>query len=233
MHTRFIPRLLVLSLMLTLVFAQAIHFKAAASDQTRWTDSLNVEDALVQACYGFNVTGSYTADRATQVVENYDGSLFYERRDVTFTGALGNAASGKSYAYDGQFTRISSPGLEKPAVSNLSLRFEVDTPGEFSVSLKRVEFDLSDDPHAVVKAIVPNVLHMDLCQLFGDSTIGYGPITPSSHPSADMSDGFLALPQWTDDDTEQPALVGSDANDGMTPWTELDPCDTTPSGKPC
>jgi hypothetical protein len=233
MHTRFIPRLLVLSLMLTLVFANAIHFKAAASDRTQWTDSVNVEDALVQACSDFDVTGSYTADRTNQVVENYDGSTFYERRDVTFTGALGNATSGKSYAYNGQYTRISSPNLGKVAVSNLALRFEVDTPGEFSVSLKRVEFDLSDDPHAVVKAIVPNVLQMDLCQLFGGSTIGAGPIVPSSHPSADMSDGYLALPQWTDDDTEHPALVGSDANDGMTLWTELDPCDTTPSGKPC
>jgi hypothetical protein len=232
MHTRFIPRLLVLSLLLAFVFSAAIQFRASASDHTRWTDTVSVEDALVQACSGFNVTGSYTADRATQVVENYDGSLFYERRNVTFTGALGNATSGKSYAYNGQYTRISSPGLEKPAVSNLSLRFEVDTPGEFSVSLKRVEFDLADDPHAVVKAIVPNVLQMDLCELFGGSKIGYGPIAPSSHPSADMSDGYLALPQWADDYVEHPAL-SAPATDDMTPWTELDPCDSSPPGRAC
>jgi hypothetical protein len=229
-----------LSLMLAFALSTAIQFRASASDHTRWNDTVSVEDAMVQACAGFTVTGSYTADRAIQVVENYDGSQFYERRDVTFTGALGNATSGKSYAYDGQYTRIASPALGKAVVSNLSLRFEVDTPGEFSVSLKHVEFDLADDPHAVVKAIVPNVLQMDLCQLFGGSTIGAVP----------------ALPQWAYVYIEHPASAGStikttqdfardvrskaleedaDANvsDDMTPWTELDPCDSSPPGKPC
>jgi hypothetical protein len=193
---------------------------------------VSVEDGLVQACAGFNVTGSYTADRAFEVVENFNGSPFYERQDVTFAGALGNATSGKSYAYDGAFTRIGNPELDKVKVSNLSLRFEVDTPGEFTVSLNRVDFDLSDNPQLIVKTILLNVLQMDVCQLFGGSTIGNGPIVPSSHPSADTIAETSALPQWANDYTEHPALPAP-ATDDMTPWTELDPCDTSPSGQPC
>jgi hypothetical protein len=269
MHTRFIPRLLVLSLMLAFVFSAAIQFRASASDHTRWNDTVSVEDALVQSCYGFNVTGSYTADRSFEVVENFNGSPFYERQDVTFAGALGNATTGKSYAYDGAFTRIGNPELDKVKVSNLSLRFEVDTPGEFTYTLDRVDFNLSDNPELIVKTIVLDALQMDLCQLFAGSTIGNGPIIPSYHPSADMSDGYLALPQWANDYTEHPASLGSSpiappqwANDytehpaslvpsessvlipppyygsveddsSSTSWTELDPCDTSPPGKPC
>jgi hypothetical protein len=266
MHTRFIPRLLVLSLMLAFVFSTALQSRASASDHTRWNDTVSVEDALVQSCYGFNVTGSYTADRAFEVVENYDGSQFYERRNVTFAGALGNATSGKSYAYDGQFTRIASPGLGKVKISNLSLRFEVDTPGEFTYSLDQVDFNLSDNPQLIVKTIVQHALQMDVCQLFGGSTIGYGPIIPSSHPSADINAEDTALPQAVNVHTENSALEQSvapydersvsnpsivvpsessvlipptyygsieDSEDDMTPWTELDPCDTSPPGKPC
>jgi hypothetical protein len=232
MHTRFIPRFLVLSLMLAFVFSTAIQFRASASDHTRWTDTVSVEDALVQACSGFNVTGSYTADRATQVVENYDGSLFYERRNVTFTGALGNATSGKSYAYDGQFTRMSSPNLGKVYVANLALRFEAGTPDEFTVAYEHLDVDWGTDPHRVIRAILPTMLQMDLCELFGGSTIGYGPIAPSSHPSADMSDGYLALPQWAYVYIEHPA-PSAPATDDMTPWTELDPCDSSPPGRAC
>jgi hypothetical protein len=228
MRTLALSRLLAAGFTFALIATGVLSVPAAAADYTRWTDTVEVEDALVQACYGFNVTGSYTADRSFHVVENFDGSRFYERQDVTFAGVLGNAVIGKAYAYDGQFTRISKPNLGKVSVSNLSLRFEVDTPGEFSISLKRVEFDLGDDPHAIIKAIVP-----DLCHLFGGSTIGYGPTVPPSHSSADMSEGRLALPQWTDDAIERPASAGSDVTDALTPWTKLDPCDTSPPGKPC
>jgi hypothetical protein len=202
MHTRFIPRLFVLSLLFAFVFGGAIHDRAAAADHTRWTNTVDVEDALVQACAGFKVTGSYTLDTAYLDVVDYYGYAVSQRRDVTFTGALGNAATGKSYAYDGHFTRIRSLYQSKVTITNLSLRFEVDTPGEFTVSLKRVDFDLGDDPHAVVKAIVPNVLQMDLCQLFSGSSALPAP-EPQLVPSFDDR---MGKDQSVIDDTESSAL---------------------------
>jgi hypothetical protein len=259
MHTRFVPRLLVLGLMLTLVLT--VHFRTFAAEQTTWTDTESVENGLVQACTGFNVTGSYTADRAHQIVENYYDNQVFERQNVTFTGTLGNAAAGKFYAYDGGYTRTANmrQGSEV-IISNLSLQFEVDTPNAFTVSVPYVDFDLADNPQAVIKPLVPNVLRMDVCQLFGGSTIGYGPIIPSSHPSADINAENTALPRAVNVHTENSALAGADiettqdfarsvrsksieenadlqqeagASDDMTPWTELDPCDSSPPGKPC
>jgi hypothetical protein len=266
MQTRFIPRLLTVSLLLAFVLAGAIHYRAAASDRTQWSDTVSVENEVVQACYYFNVTGSYTADRVHQIVENYYNNEVFERQDVSFTGTLGNAATGKYYAYEGGYTRTANLRRGSEVIhSNLSLKLEVDTPNAFAVSVPYVDFELDDNPSAVIKALVPNMLHMNLCQLFGGSTIGAGPNVPSALPelvpSFDERAGKnAALPQWVSDYTEHPSSVApqitttaeyaqsvrakalkenADLNQDagstgdMTPWTELDPCDTSPPGKAC
>jgi hypothetical protein len=194
---RFIPRLLAISLMLAFVATGLNRYSAGAAERIEWTDTVSIENALVQSCYGFNITGSYTANRAFQLVEDYTGRLAYERQDVTFAGALGNTTSGKSYAYDGAFTRVGNPVQNKVMVSNLSLRFEVGTPGEFTVSLDRVDFDLSDNPHMIVKTLLLDVLQMDLCQLFAS------PPAPDLVPSFDDR---MVKDQSVIDNTESSAL---------------------------
>jgi hypothetical protein len=41
----------------------------------------------------------------------------------------------------------------------------------FSLSFAQADFDLADNPPAVVSTLVPHVLRMDLCGLFGESSV--------------------------------------------------------------
>jgi hypothetical protein len=202
MYLRFIPRLLVVSLMLAFAVTGLNRDSAGAAERIEWTDTVSKENALVQSCYYFNITGSYTADRAFQLIEGYSGRSVYERQDVTFAGSLGNATTGKSYAYNGSFTRVGNPLQNAYKFSALRLRFEVGTPGEFNVSLPRVDSDLGDDPQLIVKAILQDVLEMNLCQVFSGSSA-----LPASEPQLVPSfDDRMGKDQSVIDNTESSAL---------------------------
>jgi hypothetical protein len=231
MHSHAIPRLLLVGFMFALAAAGTLRFSADASERTTWSDTTSEEDVLVQPCYGFNITTSYTADRTYQVVENYYNNQIFERQHVSFTGALGNASTGKSYAYDGEYTRTADIHDGTTAISNLLLRFEVGTPGQFTVELTKVEFDLADNPPAVVKAIVPHVLQRDLCSVFGSPAATYvGPTNISTNEPLQK----LTPSQPSDIHTKNSAKdQAAAADDDMTNWAELDPCDSSPPGKPC
>jgi hypothetical protein len=165
MPTRFIPRLLTLSLLLTLVFASAIHFRASAADRIDWTETNYQEDVLVQDCGGYDITSSYTTNIAHHLIADNTGDEVSEQLNVDFTGSLGNAQTEKSYQYDGHFTRWSNYIQGKVTITDFELRFEVDTPGQFSVAIDRVEMDLTADPTEVIRKFVPNALQMELCYL--------------------------------------------------------------------
>jgi hypothetical protein len=170
MNTRTIPRLLLIGFLFAFVTANASHFSAAAKGPVEPPNTISYENQLVQACGGFDITTSYTVNRAYDVVEYQTGHTVIEQRQVSFSGAIGNAANGKSYAYDGHYTRTANFDQGTKTFTDLLLRFEVGTPGEFSLRLARADFDLVDNPPAVVQAIVPSVLQMDLCYLLGGST---------------------------------------------------------------
>jgi hypothetical protein len=178
MHTHALPRLLLAGFTIALVAFGVLSAPAAAADTTNWPETTGHENVLVQSCSSFSIISSYTTDREDHVVKDYTGQSVYERRDVTFSGTLANTSTDKAYLYDGHFTRSANWDLGEVRISDLLLRFEVGTPGEFSFSLGKADFDLADSPPAVVQAIVPHVLHMDLCYLFGDSPRKCEPSAP-------------------------------------------------------
>jgi hypothetical protein len=169
MHTRFIPRLLALGLMLTLVLGGGISYRAAAAERINWTETKSEENVLVQSCGLYNITSSYTVDIARHLITDNEGDEVSEQTSVDFVGSLGNAASGKSYQYDGHFTRWSNYIRSQVTITDFELRFEVGTPGEFSIAMDRVEMDLLADPAEVIKTFVPNALQMELCYLLPGS----------------------------------------------------------------
>jgi hypothetical protein len=168
MHMQALRRLVIAGFILSLIATGILSAPAAAQHTTDWSETSSGENVLVQSCSGFSVISSYTADREDHVVKDYTGQSVYERRDVTFSGTLANTSTDKAYLYDGHFTRTANWDQGGVLISNLLVRFEVGTPGEFSFSLGNADFDMVDSPPAVVQSIVPHVLHMDLCYLFGD-----------------------------------------------------------------
>jgi hypothetical protein len=178
MPTHALSRLLVAALTLALFATGVLSASAAAPNKTVWSDTTSRENIVVQACASFTVISSYTTDREHHVVEDYSGQSVYERHEVSFSGTLANTSNDKAYLYDGHFTRSANWDLGKAQISDLLLRFELGTPGEFSFSLGKADFALVDSPPAVVQAIVPHVLHMDLCYLFGDSPRKCEPSAP-------------------------------------------------------
>jgi hypothetical protein len=174
MHTHSVPRLLLVGLILALITTGVgIAPTAAKSPGVRtWSSTQSRENVFVQACGGSAITTNYTT---TRLYLQYGDSLtkpISEYQHVSFTGVVGNAATGKSYAYHGHYTRATDFDPHSFAIYDLLLRFEVGTPGMFSVSFDHIGFDLMDNPAAVVQKIVPNVLQMDLCYLFGGSATG-------------------------------------------------------------
>jgi hypothetical protein len=169
MHSHAILRFLLAGLTIALVAGAMI--RPAAAERINWTDTSSQEAQLVQGCDGFGITTSYTVKRVHNIVEEYTRENVFERQQVEFSGALGNSETGLSYAYDGHYTTVADYDKGSFAISNLQLRFEVGTPGQFTVELKKVDFKLIDSPPAVVQAIVPNVLQRDLCYLLGGSTV--------------------------------------------------------------
>jgi hypothetical protein len=223
--------------MFTLIALGAMSSTVAAKGTSGRSETASFENVAVQSCDGFAITSSYTVTRAYRIVEDYAHHVVVEHRQVSFSGALANSTNGKSYVYDGHFTLNANYDEGFFQISDLLLRFEVGTLGEFSLSLARTDFDLIDNPPAVVQAIVPDVLHKDLCDLFGGPMIGAKPSNISSYqilPRLATNQSILASvpPEYRErvhlQAKDQPAATDDSPN-----WSELDPCDTTPPGKPC
>ncbi|MFL5758917.1 MAG: hypothetical protein ACJ789_04215 [Thermomicrobiales bacterium] len=173
MHTRSLFRLLFVSLTLVLIATGVLTGPAARAAGTReWSDESSHEDVSVQACGGFAITSSYTTIRTYHVVVDPAGATVFERQQVGFRGAIGNATTGKSFAYDGHYTRVADFDRGSASVSDLLLRFKVGTPEMVRVSLGRVNFDMMNSPPSVIQTIVPRVLQVDLCRLLGNSSVG-------------------------------------------------------------
>jgi hypothetical protein len=182
MQTHFIPRLLISSLLLAFIFAGASNLTAGAKSGqadlwgdgllqvTDWTETHSQEDVLVQSCDGFAVTDSNTANIAHHLTSYSSGGAVLERLNVDFAGSIGNSLTGKSYQYDGHFTRWSDYIQNKVTINDLELRFEVGTPGEFAVAVDRIEMDLAPNPAEVIKQFVPNALQMELCYVLADTS---------------------------------------------------------------
>jgi hypothetical protein len=175
MHTRSMFRSLFISLTFVLIAFGLVTAPAArAAGTCTWSEESSREDVPVQACGGFAITSSYTTIRAYHIVADRSGATVFEREQVNFTGAIANATTGKSFGYDGHLTRSADYDQGKSLISDLLLRFRVDTPNMVTISFARVDFNLVDSPPAVIQAIVPTALQVDLCTLLGNSSTGEG-----------------------------------------------------------
>jgi hypothetical protein len=179
MLTRTISRLLLAGLIFALITGVMIR-PAGAQNATTWTSQESKEGRFVQACDGFDLTTNYAVARTFHVIKNFADGRTTERSNVTFVGTIdnrdpsflgmfGSAKPGKSYTYDGHLTRTVDSDQRSDVISDLVLRFEVGTPGMFTVSIPEVGFKLAASPTSVIQAIVPYTLHMDLCGLFGSA----------------------------------------------------------------
>jgi hypothetical protein len=191
MLTRFIPRLLMLSLMLAFALSTAIQFRASAAERIDWTETNSEENVLVQECGLYNITSSYTAEIAHHLIADNEGDEVSEQMNVDFVGSVGNPATGKSYQYDGHFTRWSNYIQSQVTITDLELRFEVGTPGQFTVAIDRIKMDLVADPTDVIKKFVPNALQMELCYLLPGSYDWN--VAPAIPPSATDTETALSL----------------------------------------
>src|SRR3954447_1979550 len=131
------PRLLFASFMFAVIATGAMTYTAVANSTTNRTDTTSRENVPVQTCGDVPITSSYTVTRTSNVVEDYPGHEVVERRQVTFSGALGNATAGNSFRYDGHFTRTADYDQGQSQITDLFVRFEIGTPGEFSYSLAK------------------------------------------------------------------------------------------------
>jgi hypothetical protein len=179
MLTHAISRLLLAGLIFALITGVMIR-PAGAQNATTWTSQESKEGIFVQACDRFDLTTNYAVARTFHLTKNYADGRTYERstvtfagtidnRDASFLGMFGSAQPGKSYTYDGHFTRTVDSNQRSDVISDLVLRFEVGTPGMFTVSIPEVGFKIGDSPTSVIQAIVPYTLQMDLCGLFGSA----------------------------------------------------------------
>jgi hypothetical protein len=194
MNTHIAPRLLFPLLALALMVAGALSAPASARAQLEelsWSATEGQENVPVQTCDGFDLTTSYTVNRDYHRFIDVSDKLNVEWVGVDFAGAIGNSVTGESYAYDGKLMRWSDYENNKTAVTNLILRFEVGTPGQFSVAIDRIELDLEPDPVAVIKTFVPNALQMELCYLLGGTSIDS---TQQANSTAGFGESSVLIP---------------------------------------
>jgi hypothetical protein len=221
MHSYTLPRLLLVGFLFALIAASGIHYKAAAQNSGDWTQTMSGEDEFVQACKGFDITTSYTSNLAYHVIENHSGDPVVERVNVSFAGALTNAKNGQSLPYDGTFTRTSDYHIGRVTVTDLELRIQLPTPGDWTVKIEQQDMDLLANPVSVIQTVAKTQLESGICVMLGrwanSDDLGRAPYGESVNVHTENS--ALPAPVATDDD--------------MTNWAELDPCDSSPPGKPC
>jgi len=167
MHSHTLPRLLLVGFLFALVAAGGMHYKVAAQNSGDWTETVSGEDEFVQACRGFNITSSYTSNLAYHVIENHSGDQVVERVNVSFAGALTNAKNGLSLPYDGKFTRTSDYHIGRVTVTDLELRIQLPTPGDWTVKIDKQEMNLLANPVNVIQTVAKPQLESGICVMLG------------------------------------------------------------------
>jgi hypothetical protein len=185
MSAHSIPRFLLVGLMVAII-GGAIAAPAAASPAMEWSDSVGEEGVLVQPCAGFDITSNYAADRMFDV--DYGNSQIVARQRVSFAGTLENTTSGQSAAYEGHFTRTGSPTVARATISDLTLRLDLNTTGDITVTLSRVDIASPSSPPEVIRALFSNVLRMDLCGLLGGPAIVDNVLMPNQGSGPESCD---------------------------------------------
>jgi hypothetical protein len=165
MHTNPLSRFFLVGVTLSLVATALMSAPAAATDTTDWSDISAQENVLVQSCPSFNITSSYSVNRAYHVVKDYTGATVYERRDVSFTGTIANALSGQSLAYEGKFERTADYDQGIVRITDLELRLGLPNPDVITVTVARQDHDLIDNPPAVFLEFAPSGLRVGLCSM--------------------------------------------------------------------
>ena len=161
---------------------------ATAKEKAAWTNTTKHENVLVQSCSDFDITGSYTTVRSYQVFKGYANAGGLERRDVTFTGTIVNAASGKGFGFDGGFTR--EAGYGSVVISDLNLNFDLPHQGVVSVAIDREARDVIDDPVAILLEFAPFAYRNGLCDLLGSSSSASPQV-----PTQQLLDPCLNMPR--------------------------------------
>jgi hypothetical protein len=177
MHLNTLSHLLLVTLTVAFMAGGLGTTPVDAKGNRDWTDMVSRENVFVQACSGFNITSSYTTVRKYHVVEDYTGQTVFERRDVSFDGAVVNAVTGGGFGFDGGFVRTSDYDQNTTSISNLILRFDPPGQGEVTVSVARQEGDLVDNLPAVLRAFAPFVNRNSLCDLLSDPASAAEPFT--------------------------------------------------------
>jgi hypothetical protein len=165
MHTNPLSRFFLVGVTLSLAATAFVSAPAAANDTIDWSDISAQENVLVQSCFDFDITSSYTTNRTFHVVKDYTGATVYERRDVSFTGTIANALSGQSLAYEGKFERTADYDQGIVRITDLELRLGLPNPGAMTVTVARQDHDLIDNPPAVLLEFAPSGLRVGLCGL--------------------------------------------------------------------
>jgi hypothetical protein len=190
MHAKAFLRPMFIAVAFALMITSLGISPASAKGTVGRTDTMSREDIFVQACNGFAITSSYTTVRTYQVVEDPTGHAVFERRNVSFTGAVVNAANDKGFGYEGGFTRIADYEQNAIAISDLTLKLDLADQGEVSIAIDHRDRDVIDNPVAILLEYAPFTLRDNLCDFLGGSS-GTLPQIPSQH----QLDPCLSMPK--------------------------------------
>jgi hypothetical protein len=183
MRTNLFPRLVVFVLTLALADVGLIKASSASADTSNWSDTVNGEDVLVQACNGFDITGSYMMNREFKFVQYSTGNHVLERTRVSYEGALANSMTGQSLPYDGAFTRIADDHRGIVIVTDFRLRIGLPTPGDFTLTFARMELNLTTDPISVLHTVAQRELESGICARLGRMSTAGQPVTVDTENS--------------------------------------------------
>jgi hypothetical protein len=229
MHAHLLPRLLLVAFT-TAFIGSGLLRSSASADTSTWSDTLSGESAFVQACSGFDLTTSFTTNRTIKLISNSAGDQVVERAYVGFVGTLANDKTGQSLPYDGRFTRISDYQRNSVTVRDFELRIQLPTPEDLMITFQHRALDLTADPPAVLHAVAQSELESAICMVLGSAGVPQRPEPIKVH----TENSALPQPEPVNVHTENSALPQADDEaDSMTPWAELDPCDTSPPGQSC
>jgi hypothetical protein len=227
MHAHLLPRLLLVALT-TAIVGSGLLRSSVSADTSTWSDTWSGERVFVQSCSGFDLTTSFTTSRTIKLISNSAGNQVVERAYVEFVGTLANDKTGQSLPYDGRFIHISDYQQNSVTIRDFELRIHLPNAEDYMVAFPQRALDLTADPPAVLRAIAHSEIASTICALLGNDSLSHMPIRDNVHtentalpPSVNVHTENSARPQTTVEDDE------------MTPWTELDPCDTSPPGQGC
>src|SRR5262245_17831170 len=215
MHAHLFPRLLLVALTAA-VISSGLLASSASADTISRTETSSGEGVYVQNCYWFNITTSFTTTRTIHMISSATGGPVAEQTNVRFAGTLAIDATSQSLPYEGKFTRISDSRRNSITIRDFDLRLQLPAAEEVVINFEQRELDLPADPPAVLRTVAYTELGSSVCMLLLS-----GKSVTRVEVVANVHTENSALPRVTV------------AVDEMTPWTELDACDTSPPGQGC